>query len=165
MTQAADSMRRGAVTTARAVAEQATAGEEISRSAVGLRTMIGAVTRAMVEQSKAMSEIAGASESMRTQAEQTLRAVKEQARTMKDMTGAAHNTLKQVKLITHANREHSTVSASLLTSLGEVRQITDRNASGVKRTRGGTDDLVRRANALVALVERPASRRRGNGRA
>jgi methyl-accepting chemotaxis protein len=94
-----------------------------------------------------------------------LRAVKEQARTMKDMTGAAHNTLKQVKLITHANREHSTVSASLLTSLGEVRQITDRNASGVKRTRGGTDDLVRRANALVALVERPASRRRGNGRA
>ena len=123
------SMRRGAATTARALAEQATAGEQISRSAVGLRTMIGAVTRAMAEQSKAMSEIAAASEGMRTQAEQTSRAVKEQARTMKDMTGAAHNTLKQIKLITHANREHSTVSASLLASLGEVRQITDRNVS------------------------------------
>ena len=119
----------------------------------------------MVEQTKAMSEISAASDGMRAQAEQTSRAVKEQARTMKEMTGTAHNTLKQIKLITHANREHSTVSASLLTSLGEVRQITDRNAAGVKRTRGGTDDLVRRANALVALVERPAGRRRPNGRA
>ena len=117
----------------------------------------------MGEQAKAMREIATASQSMTTQSDQTTRAIQEQARTMKEMTGAAHNTLKQIKLITHANREHSTVSAALLTSLTEVRQITDRNAGGVKRTRGGTDDLLKRANALVALVERP-TRRRSNGR-
>ena len=82
---------------------------------------------------------------------------------MREMTAAAQNTSKQIKLITNANKEHSTVSGSLLTALGEIRQITERNASGVKRTRGGTDDLLRRAQALAALVDRPA--RRANGRA
>ncbi len=81
------------------------------------------------------------------QADQTARAVKEQARTMREMIAAAQNTAKQIKLITNANLEHSTVSGSLLRSVAEIRQITDRNASGVKQTRGGTDDLLRRAQA------------------
>ena len=55
------------------------------------------------------------------------------------------------------------VATALLTSLREIRQITDRNASGVKQTRGGTDDLLRRAQALVTMVARPAERR-SNGR-
>jgi methyl-accepting chemotaxis protein len=145
------------------MSEQAAAGEQISRSAEELRRMIGGVTKAMAEQAAATRQIATASESMRVQADQTARAVKEQAGTMKEMTAASQNTSKQIKLISQANQEHSTVSASLLTALGEIRQITDRNASGVKKTRGGTDDLVRRAAALTALVGRP-SRRRGNGR-
>jgi methyl-accepting chemotaxis protein len=110
-----------------------------------------------------MSQIATASESMRMQADQTARAVKEQARTMKEMTSASQNTSKQIKSISHANKEQATVSGSLITALGEIRRITERNASGVKQTRGGTDDLVRRADALAALVARP-TRRRANGR-
>ncbi len=51
------------------------------------------------------------------------------------------------------------MSGSLLTVLGEIRQITERNASSVKRTRGGTDDLVRRASQLTALVDGPSRRR------
>jgi hypothetical protein len=39
----------------------------------------------------------------------------------------------------------------------------ERNATGVKRTRGGTDDLIRRAGTLAELVDRP-TRGRGNGR-
>ena len=111
-----------------------------------------------------MGQIAAASESMRVQADQSARALKEQARTMKDMSAAAQNTSKQVKLITGANREHSTVSASLLTSLGEIREITERNASGVRRTRGSSDDLLRRAGTLTALFSRTGRRGR-NGRA
>ena len=42
--------------------------------------------------------------------------------------------------------------------------MTDRNASGVKQTRGGTDDLLRRARALATLVEEPKRARPGNGR-
>jgi methyl-accepting chemotaxis protein len=166
MSKAADVMRRGAGTTARALLEQAAAGEHISRSADNLRTMSGAVARSMAEQTRNMREIAGASDTVRSQAEQTARAVKEQAASLKSMTSGAQNTLKQMKLISHANKEHSVVAAALLASLNDVRQITDRNAAGVKRTRGGTDDLLRRANALVALVEGPrrVSRRRTNGR-
>jgi methyl-accepting chemotaxis protein len=108
---------------------------------------------------------------MRVQAEQAARAVKAQARTMRDMITSAQSTAKQIKLITKANAEHSTVSAALLRSVGEVREITNRNATGVKQTRGGTDDLLRRAQALTAMVERPAKSRpngrgeRPNGRA
>ena len=117
----------------------------------------------MKEQAKASGEMATAADGMRVQAEQASRAVKEQARTMRDMIAAAQSTAKQIKLITKANVEHSTVSDSLLRSVGEIRQITDRNATGVKQTRGGTEDLLRRAQALAALVERPAHAR-PNGR-
>jgi methyl-accepting chemotaxis protein len=121
----------------------------------------------MAEQTQAMREIATAAETMRTQSEQTARAVKEQASALKEMTARAHSALKQIKLITNANREHSTVSGAILSGLNDVRTITDRNVHGVKRTRGGTDDLRRRADALVALVNTPARqpRRRTNGRA
>ena len=82
---------------------------------------------------------------------------------MRDMIALAQSTAKQVKLITKANAEHSTVSTSLLRSVGEIRHITDRNASSVKQTRGGTEDLVRRAQALATLVE-PPTPQRPNGR-
>ena len=107
--------------------------------------------------------MATAAEGMRVQAEQASRAIKEQARTMRDMISAAQTTAKQIKVITKANLEHSTVSNSLLRSVGEIRQITDRNASGVKQTRGGTEDVLRRAQALAALVEQPAHRPNGRG--
>ena len=58
--KAAESMRRGAATTARALAEQATAGEQISRAAVELQRMVATVTKAMTEQAAGMKEIAGA---------------------------------------------------------------------------------------------------------
>ena len=50
---------------------------------------------------------------MRQQADQAAKALNEQARAMKDMTTAAANTPRQIKLITHANREHSTVAGAL----------------------------------------------------
>ena len=96
------------------------------------------------------------------QADEAARAVGEQARTMRDMISGAQSTAKQIKLITKANVEHSTVSQALLRSVDEIRQITNRNADGVKETRGGTADVLRRAQGLMAMVGRPA---RPNGRA
>jgi methyl-accepting chemotaxis protein len=90
--------------------------------------------------------------------------VKEQARAMKDMSEAAENTSKQIRLITNANREHSTVATGLLTTLKQIRDITDRNVHGVRETHGGTTDLLQRAEALVSLAETPGRRQaRGNG--
>ena len=51
----------------------------------------------------------------------------------------------------------------LLATLKEIREITDRNAHGVKETRGGTDDLLQRASALVSLTESPGRQLRANG--
>jgi methyl-accepting chemotaxis protein len=84
---------------------------------------------------------------------------------MRDITTATANTTKQIKLITHANREHAQVSETLLTELGEVRRVTDRNARGVQQTRVSTADLLRHAETLNDIVERGAGRRPGaNGR-
>ncbi len=83
---------------------------------------------------------------------------------MREMTAAAQNAARQIKLITKANIEQSSAAAALLASVTEIREITDRNATGVKQTRGGTDDLLRRAQALVTLVKRPSQGRRANGR-
>jgi methyl-accepting chemotaxis protein len=111
-----------------------------------------------------MQEVARAADGMRVQSEQASRALGDQSRTMREMTAAAQNTAKQIKGITRANLEHSAAASALLTSIGEIRRITDRNASGVKQTRGGTDDLMRRTQALLNLMERPSNGRHSNGR-
>ena len=81
---------------------------------------------------------------------------------MRDMTTSAQNTAKQIKLITKANVEQSLAATQLLASAAEVRQITDRKVAGVQQTRNGTDDLMRRAQALAALVAQPVQPRNGN---
>src|SRR6185295_1342557 len=91
--------------------------------------------------------------------DQTARAVKDQARTLIEMTTASQNTSRQIKAISRSNQEQSIVAGSLLTTLAEIRRITERNASGVRNARGGTDGLVRRADRLAALVAPPARRR------
>ena len=145
-------MRAGAVTTSRALAEQATASEQIAKSADGLNRMIGHVSKAMSEQSTAATQISAAVQSMRRESDQSARALKEQSRAVHEMASAAQNTTKQIKLITHANRQHSTASSRVLDQLGAIRQITDRTARGVKETRGGTADLLRHAEALTATL-------------
>jgi methyl-accepting chemotaxis protein len=126
--------------------------------------MVAMVSTAMGEQANAMTQIATGAETVRLQSDQTARALKEQARAVKDVSGAAENTAKQIKLITTSNREHSVVAAQLLNTLKQVREITDRNAHGVQETRGGTNDLLQRATALVSMAERSTGRHaRGNG--
>jgi len=115
--------------------------------------MIAQVSGAMREQSTAAVDITRNGESMRQQADQAARALKEQARAMKDMTTASANTARQIKMITHANREHSTAAGGILTELGELRRIAERNASGAKQTRATTAELLRRAEALTGVTD------------
>ena len=50
--------------------------------------------------------------------------------------------------------------------LADVRRITERNAEGVKQTRGGTAELLKHAEALTGLMGEALehSPRNGNGR-
>jgi methyl-accepting chemotaxis protein len=122
------------------------------------------VTSAMGEQATAMNQIAKGAETVRVQSDQTAKALKEQSRAVKDISDAATSTARQIKLITTANREHSVVSAQLLNTLKQIREITDRNAHGVQETRGGTNDLLQRAAALASIAEGGTGRHtRGNG--
>jgi methyl-accepting chemotaxis protein len=157
-------MRRGAVGTTRSLAEQSSASEDISKAAGELHRMIASTAKAISDQAASMNQITAATDGMSAQAEQVLRGAADQARAMRAMTNEAQNTAKQIKSISKANTEHSAAAAALLVSVGEIRQITDRNAAGVKQTRGGTDDLRRRAQALVALVDQPSPARKPNGR-
>jgi len=117
----------------------------------------------MAEQATASTQVSTAINSMRRESEQASRALAEQTRGLKDMVSSTQNTAKQMKLITHANREHSTVSARLLDQLREVRNVTERNAREVKQTRGSAADLLKHAEELSGIVERSAGGRT-NGR-
>jgi methyl-accepting chemotaxis protein len=130
--------------------------------------MIANVAKAMDEQASATTQIGAAVENMRRESDQAARALKEQARAVQAISTASGNTAKQIKLITHANREHSTVAARLLDQLRDIRAITDRNVRGVKETQGGTVDLLKHAQALGAAVpggEHRQERAMTNGRA
>jgi methyl-accepting chemotaxis protein len=97
---------------------------------------------------------------MRAQTEQLSKAMTEQTRSIKSMSSSAQNVASQINSITLANREHSMTSAAVLNGLTDIRQITERNARGVKDTQRATDSLVDRAQALNAIVNSLT----GNGR-
>ena len=69
-------------------------------------------------------------------------------------------------LITQANREHSTGSAALLKGLSDIKQITERNAQGVKDTLRGTESLIERARMLDSIMDSLSNNGlKSNGRA
>src|ERR1051325_11667362 len=77
----------------------------------------------------------------------------EQARAIKEMSDGARAVGKQINLITRANLEHSAASVTILNGLSDIRQITDRNAQGVKDTLRATDGLLERAQALNLVMD------------
>ena len=104
------------------------------------------------------AEVAGTAEGWRRlQSDEAARG-QEQARTMRLFR--PRKAAKQIKLITKANVEHSTVSHSLLRSVDEIRQITNALLiNGMKQTRGGTADVLRRAQGSSRWPsERPNGR-------
>ena len=119
-------------------------------------------SKAIAEQATAMSQIAVASASMRQQTGEAAKALTEQSRAMKEIAGVAASTARQIKQISRANREHSSVSPSLLTQLEDVRRITERNAAGVKETRGtlrGCSTRRRRSPTRSGTPVDPRTRR------
>ena len=128
--------------------------------------MIGSVNKAMSEQATALQQVTASMLSMRKESDQAARAMTEQARALKGMTSATQNTSSQIKKITVANREHSTVAGGMLDQLRDIRKITDRNARDVSETRGNTAELIKHASDLAGLVGRGTNGTRNvaNGR-
>jgi methyl-accepting chemotaxis protein len=135
-------MRRGSTSTSRALAEQATAAEQVSREAVRMGTLISTVNRSMAEQSSASSEIAIAADSLRQQTDQAARAMVEQARAMKDLTTGSQNISKQIGMITKTNVEHSAQAEEVAASLNRVREVAEENSADAESLRAITETLM-----------------------
>src|SRR5262249_19745690 len=148
-----ESMRRGALTTSRALSEQAVAGEQVSREAVQLAQQISEISKAMAEQSKASSEITVATQSMRLQSDQVSKAMREQARTAHEMSVGVANVSKEAVRITNTNRNHLETADNIRGAVLELRQITTRNADGVKATLRSTSGLADRARQLGEIMD------------
>src|SRR3954470_6285047 len=115
----------------------------------------------MTEQAAAATQITSAAHSMRQQGDQLARAIDEQARAARDMTTATTNISKEIGLITRSNRQHVTSAEQVLATLTDIRQITERNAQGVKATLSGTTNLIARAQQLAEIVNGAALGRAG----
>jgi hypothetical protein len=92
---------------------------------------------------------------MRQQGDQLAKAIAEQARAARDMTAATTSISKEVGLITRSNRQHLTSAEQVLGTLTDIRQVTERNAQGVKATLSGTTNLIERARQLAEVVNGP----------
>ena len=133
--------------TARALSEQAVAGDQVSKEAVQLARQIGEINKAVSEQAKASAEITTATQSMRLQADQVTKAMREQARTAHEMS-AGVNVSKEALRITTAI---AITSSGRQNSWRRQRTAPDnnRNADGVKATLTSTSGL---ATARANLV-------------
>jgi methyl-accepting chemotaxis protein len=129
-----------------------------------LTRQVASVSKAMTEQATAATQITSATESMKVQSEQAARATAEQTRTMKEMTKSVTATARDIKTITQANKNQSNAAARLVPQLSEIRRITERNAEGVRRTRGGTADLLKQAETLTGLMDSAIAAKSTNGR-
>jgi len=146
-------MRRGAVSTARALSEQAVAGDQVSKEAVQLARQISEISKAVGEQAKASAEITDATQNMRMQADQVTKAMREQARTSHEMSMAVANVSKEVLRVTNANRNHLDAADSIRAGISELRQITNRNSDGVQATLTSTSGLADRARELGEIMD------------
>jgi methyl-accepting chemotaxis protein len=164
ITQAVESMRRGAANTTRALTEQTAATDQLSRSAESLARQSAEVARGMNEQGIAAGQVAAAVTSMRQESEQAARALAEQSRALKDVTTGATNTSKQIRLIHASNRQHVSTAGDVATRLAEIRRVTERNANGVRETHGNTEDLRRLAQQLGNALQPLAGDRNGSSR-
>jgi methyl-accepting chemotaxis protein len=160
-------MRRGAATTSRALAEQSTASNQVSKETERFAKMVVGVNKAMAEQTVAATEINKVVDGMRQQSDQVARAMSEQAQAGKDINQASHEVSRQIEKITRTNREHSLGSETILNAIFEIRKITERNAGEVKQTQDSAVNLLESAQTLAEIMDRLAARKQlanGNGR-
>jgi methyl-accepting chemotaxis protein len=71
---------------------------------------------------------------------------------MKEIVKASEQSSRDIRQVALANKQQSKATARLVGQLADVRRVTQRNAEGAGRTRGGTTDLLRQAQTLAALM-------------
>src|SRR4029079_11624678 len=104
-------------------------------------------------QATASAQISVATQSMRLQADQVTKAMREQARTSQEMTIGVSNVSQDALRITNTNRNHLESADRIRAAVNELRDITNRNAEGVKATLTSTTGLADRARELGEIMD------------
>jgi methyl-accepting chemotaxis protein len=149
-------MRKGAGSTSRAIAEQATATEQISKEADRLSRVVVDISKAMNEQATNSSQIVAASEHLRQQSEQAAKALSQQSTAVRDVNSATQNVTKQMKLINESNRAHTRAGREVLGHIESLRAVVSQNSNDMKlldasnvRARASAGETTRRASRPV----------------
>jgi methyl-accepting chemotaxis protein len=90
---------------------------------------------------------------MRLQSDQVTKAMGEQSRTSHEMSVAVANVSKEALRVTNANRNHLEAADTIRSIVTELRQVTTRNADGVKATLTRTSGLADRARELGEIMD------------
>jgi methyl-accepting chemotaxis protein len=94
------------------------------------------------------------------QSDQVTKAMREQSRTAHEMTAVVGSVSKEALRITSTNRNHLDSADRIRDAVIELREITTRNADGVKATLTSTSGLADRARQLGEIMDGMVS---GNG--
>jgi methyl-accepting chemotaxis protein len=86
--------------------------------------------------------------------------MREQARTAHEMSVGVANVSKEALRITNANRNHLESAGRIREAVTELRDITTRNADGVRQTLTSTSGLADRARQLGEIMDSMVA---GNG--
>ena len=79
--------------------------------------------------------------------------MREQARTAHEMSIGVANVSKEALRITNTNRNHLESADKIRTAVNELRNVTNRNAEGVKATLTSTSGLADRARELGEIMD------------
>jgi methyl-accepting chemotaxis protein len=77
----------------------------------------------------------------------------EQSKAVNEMSSTTRNVSKQIRLIIGSSSEHAAASTALMGSLAEIRQLTDRNARGLKETVQATGRVTGQLVDLISTVD------------
>jgi methyl-accepting chemotaxis protein len=129
------------------------ANDQISKEAERLGKIINGVSQAVAEQAASVKQIVSSSISMKKQAEQASKAMNEQTKAVREISTAGQNISKQVKMISRANKEHSSGMNNILSSLADMKKITDQNVMGVEENSKTFKGLRINVKNITELME------------
>ena len=86
--------------------------------------------------------------------------MREQARTVHEMSIGVASVSKEALRITNSNRNHLEAAEKVRGAVRELREVTNRNANGVKETLLSTSGLADRARQLGDIMDSMVA---GNG--
>ncbi len=114
--------------------------------------MIASVGSAMAEQATATEQIAKATQDIRRQSDQTAKGLAEQTKAVSDISDATRNVAKQIAMITRANRQQATDATSVLNTITELKRVGGVALRGAEDTGAIAASLVERSRALGQLT-------------